>query len=64
METLHGVALFAAIVVRWPGELAIMRVFVAVGAADKLHVVNRVFPRRDVALLAGHSGMHSLERIT
>ena len=36
METLHGVALFAAIVVRRTGELTIVRVFVAVGAVGKL----------------------------
>ena len=44
-------------------ELAGVRVLVAVGAVLKLHLEHRVGTARDVAFLASHSGVSTLQRI-
>ena len=63
VETLDGVAVFASIVVRRTRKLVVMRILVAVEARCKLHFVNRIFARWQVALVAFHLNVFPLERI-
>src|SRR6267378_7076438 len=54
MKILHGVAAFAAVIVRCAGKLTVVHVLMAVRALREFHLVNRVFTGRDVALVAFH----------
>lgn len=52
MKILHGVAVFAAIVVWSSGKLVVVRIFVTVHARGKLHLIDGVFSCGDVAFRA------------
>jgi hypothetical protein len=51
---LNGMAIFAAIVVRSGGKLAVVRILVAIRASRKLHFVNRIFACGNMTLGAFH----------
>ena len=63
MKRLHGVAIFAAILVRRPGKLSLVNVEMAGGAVRLRNFVDGIRALRDVALLAGHGKMFSGEGI-
>lgn len=63
MEIDHGVAVFAAIIIRRSGELVVMRVFVAIRTLREFHFVNGVFARRNMALGAIHLDVFALQGI-
>ena len=63
MEIHDGVARFATVLVRSLGELSVMRVLVAVRALPKIDFKHRVGARRNMALVAFHSGVFAHQRI-
>ncbi len=63
MEIRDGVTVFTAILIRFGGELAIVRVFMAIETGRKFHLVLGVFAGGNVTFGALHFCVHSLERI-
>lgn len=59
----YRVAALAAVLERRFRKLAVVGVFVAVRTGRELHLVNRLFAGRKVALVAFHFGVLSFERI-
>lgn len=59
----NGMAWLALILVRLRGKLPIVGIFVAIHARRKLHLVNRLLARRNVALRALHGDVHPLQRV-
>lgn len=64
LESGNGVALFAPVVVRCRGELAVVYIFVAIQALCKGDFVARRSSRGNVALVAGHRRVFALQWIT
>ena len=64
MKILHGVAVFAAIIVRRASELTIVHVFMTVDTVGEFHLVNRVFASGQMALVALHLDVLAFERIS
>src|SRR5271157_1083928 len=60
---LDRVAIFTAILERGAGELAVVRILVAVRAECELHFVKRIFACRDVALRAFHINVLAPQRV-
>jgi len=63
VEINHRVALLAPIFIRLRSELPIVRVLVAIQARREFHLVDRLFPGRNVTLGALHLDVHSFEGI-
>jgi len=57
MPILDAVAVFAAILVGCRGKLTVVRVLMAIQTGSELHLVNRVFSGRSMALRALHLGV-------
>ena len=62
-EVQNGMAIFAFVSVRSGGELAVMGILVAIRARCELHLVNRIFPRGEMAFAAFHGDVFPLQRI-
>ncbi len=63
VEVLDRVAALATVLVRRSGELAIVRVLVAIRARSELHFVDGVLSGWNMALRALHTNVLSLQRI-
>jgi hypothetical protein len=63
VEIFYGVAIFATILVRRGGKLIVMGVLMAIHTGGEFDLIQRVFARRRVALVAGHRRMFSFQRI-
>lgn len=64
LESANGVALFAPVVVRRSGELAVVYIFVAIQALCKGDFIPRRSPCGNVAFVAGHRRVFALQWIT
>lgn len=64
VKTLHGMAVFAAVVVRRGSELPVMGIFVAIGTIREFDLIDRVFSRGDVALRAFNGGVLPFQRVS
>ena len=51
-EIQYGMAVFASVLVRRGGKLAVMRVFVTIRASREFHFINGVFSRGQMAFPA------------
>lgn len=63
MKVAHRMARLAAIVVRRPGELAIVGILMTVRAVRELHLVDRLAGRGKMALRAFHARVPAFQRI-
>lgn len=63
VEIQNGMAIFAFVPVRSGSELAVMGIFVTIGASRELHFVNRVFTRGKMAFAAFDGDVFPLQRI-
>ena len=63
MEIFDGVAILASVLMRWAGELIVVRVLVAVQARCKLDLVNRILAGGQMTLSAFHGHMLPSQRI-
>lgn len=63
VKILNGVAVLALVLIRGGGELAVVRIFVAIRASRELHLVNRVLPCGQMTLVALYFCVLSFQRI-